>query len=233
MKPKLRVMQTKSTDRPGRAHARDDQGARPPRPGLARSSVSNTPSFRGAIKKVLHLVTRRRSGSASHELTRLSKLAKPAGATHDEDASRARRRLRPRQDGRSRPEGPVRARRAASSRTSRAGRRRIQRRLPKRGFNNPFPTQTAEVNVGDLDGLRARARTSTRRRSARAASSRAASTASRSSATASSPRRVTVTAHAFSKSAAEKIEKAGGKVVLVGGRAEPARRRRLAERLQP
>src|SRR5579872_7238889 len=27
----------------------------------------------------------------------------------------------------------------------------IQRRLPKRGFNPPFPTKTAEVNVGDLD----------------------------------------------------------------------------------
>src|SRR5277367_6758043 len=27
----------------------------------------------------------------------------------------------------------------------------IQRRLPKRGFNNPFPTKTAEVNVGDLE----------------------------------------------------------------------------------
>src|SRR5215469_14516041 len=27
----------------------------------------------------------------------------------------------------------------------------IQRRLPKRGFNHPFPTVTAEVNVGDLD----------------------------------------------------------------------------------
>jgi large subunit ribosomal protein L15 len=27
----------------------------------------------------------------------------------------------------------------------------IQRRLPKRGFRNPFPAITAEVNVGDLD----------------------------------------------------------------------------------
>src|ERR1700688_4198862 len=27
----------------------------------------------------------------------------------------------------------------------------IQRRLPKRGFTNPFPTKVAEVNVGDLE----------------------------------------------------------------------------------
>src|SRR3984893_11198238 len=27
----------------------------------------------------------------------------------------------------------------------------IQRRLPKRGFRNPFPTVTAAVNVGDLE----------------------------------------------------------------------------------
>src|SRR5579872_3460484 len=27
----------------------------------------------------------------------------------------------------------------------------IQRRLPKRGFRNPFPKVTAEVNVGDLE----------------------------------------------------------------------------------
>src|SRR5271168_1815915 len=31
----------------------------------------------------------------------------------------------------------------------------IQRGLPKRGFRNPFPTRTAEVNVGDLDGFAA------------------------------------------------------------------------------
>src|SRR5208337_466460 len=27
----------------------------------------------------------------------------------------------------------------------------IQRRLPKRGFRNPFPAKIAEVNVGDLE----------------------------------------------------------------------------------
>ena len=31
----------------------------------------------------------------------------------------------------------------------------LQRRLPKRGFINPFPTITAEVNVGDLDSFAA------------------------------------------------------------------------------
>src|SRR5579862_3102899 len=34
----------------------------------------------------------------------------------------------------------------------------IQRRMPKRGFNNPFPTKTAEVNVGDLEKFAAGAK---------------------------------------------------------------------------
>src|SRR5215469_13179831 len=34
----------------------------------------------------------------------------------------------------------------------------LQRRLPKRGFKNPFPTITAEVNVGDLDAFPAGAK---------------------------------------------------------------------------
>ena len=56
MKAKLRVTQTKSTIGQQHPHARDDPGARPARARAARSSSSNTPSFRGAIKKVLHLV---------------------------------------------------------------------------------------------------------------------------------------------------------------------------------
>src|ERR1700758_468203 len=34
----------------------------------------------------------------------------------------------------------------------------IQRRLPKRGFNNPFPVATQAINVGDLDVFAAGAR---------------------------------------------------------------------------
>src|SRR6202161_2522380 len=34
----------------------------------------------------------------------------------------------------------------------------IQRRLPKRGFRNAFPTHTAEVNVGELEAFAAGAK---------------------------------------------------------------------------
>ncbi len=55
MKPKLRVTQMKSTI--GQQHAHRDTmrglGLRGPGTSVV---VSNTPSFRGAIKKVMHLV---------------------------------------------------------------------------------------------------------------------------------------------------------------------------------
>ncbi len=87
----------------------------------------------------------------------------------------------------------------------------IQRRLPKRGFNNPFPAKVAEVNVGDLEifapgtnvdehALRERGLIKGRFDRLKVLGNGDLS------------KSVTVTAHAFSKAAAEKITKAGGKV---------------------
>jgi large subunit ribosomal protein L15 len=89
----------------------------------------------------------------------------------------------------------------------------IQRRLPKRGFNNPFPAKIAEVNVGDLEifpaganidehSLREHGLIKGRFDRLKVLGNGELS------------KNVSVTAHAFSKSAAEKITKAGGKVVL-------------------
>jgi large subunit ribosomal protein L15 len=90
----------------------------------------------------------------------------------------------------------------------------IQRRLPKRGFNNPFPTKTAEVNVGDLDGFAAGANVDVKALTGhglvRGRYDRVKILGS-----GAITKALTVTAHAFSKSAAEKIQKAGGKVVLL------------------
>ncbi len=90
----------------------------------------------------------------------------------------------------------------------------IARRLPKRGFNPPFPVRTAEVNVGDLEAF--------------AAGTNVDETTLRDHGlvkgridrikvlgNGSLNRKVTVTAHAFSKSAVAKIEKAGGKAVVI------------------
>jgi large subunit ribosomal protein L15 len=90
----------------------------------------------------------------------------------------------------------------------------MQRRLPKRGFRNPFPADTFALNVGELERFDA--------------GSTVDEKALRQSRLLRRPvdrikilgegelsKALTVTAHAFSKSAAEKIEKAGGKTVVL------------------
>ena len=83
----------------------------------------------------------------------------------------------------------------------------IQRRLPKRGFNNPCPILTAEVNVGSLETFEAGANVDERALRDRGLGNGDLTKA------------VTVTADLFSKSAAEKIQKAGGKVVVASAAA--------------
>ncbi len=87
----------------------------------------------------------------------------------------------------------------------------IQRRLPKRGFNNPFPAKIAEVNVGDLEIFAAGANVdehSLRERGLIKGRFDRLKVLGHGELS----KGVTVTAHAFSKAAAEKITKAGGKV---------------------
>ncbi len=104
--------------------------------------------------------------------------------------------------------------RAASSRISRAGRRHFSAGSRSGVSINPFPTITAEVSVGDLDAFGAGAKIDEsalrdhglvkgRYDRIKVLGNREITKA------------VTVSAHAFSKSAAATIEKAGGKVVLL------------------
>jgi large subunit ribosomal protein L15 len=97
----------------------------------------------------------------------------------------------------------------------------LQRRLPKRGFINPFPTKTAEVNVGDLEafaaGTHVDVQTLVGHGFVRGRFDRLKVLGG-----GEITKAITVTAHAFSKSAAEKIQKAGGKVVVLEVRAESA-----------
>ncbi|MGO9833120.1 MAG: 50S ribosomal protein L15 [Polyangiaceae bacterium] len=94
----------------------------------------------------------------------------------------------------------------------------LQRRLPKRGFRNPFPTITAEVNVGDLEVFAAGANVDEHALLAHGLV-RGRFDRIKVLGTGELTKSVTVSAHAFSKSAAAKIQKAGGKVVLVGNQA--------------
>jgi len=88
----------------------------------------------------------------------------------------------------------------------------LHRRLPKRGFHNPFRTEYQVVNVRDLEGFEGEATPETLRGAGLVRSPRMPvkilgdgeiTTA------------VSVTAHAFSAGAREKIEAAGGTARLV------------------
>src|SRR6185503_12164871 len=87
----------------------------------------------------------------------------------------------------------------------------IQRRLPKRGFRNPFGAVVANVNVGDLDVFDAGA-------SVDAAALRGKGLVRgrfdvlKVLGDGELSKKLTVTAHRFSQGAVAKIERAGGKV---------------------
>jgi large subunit ribosomal protein L15 len=98
----------------------------------------------------------------------------------------------------------------------------MQRRLPKRGFNNPFPIVTVVVNVGDLESFAAGSTVDEAAlRKARIVQGAVARI--KVLGDGALTKKLTVSAHRFSKSAAEKIEKAGGKVVSVPELAAPAK----------
>jgi len=93
----------------------------------------------------------------------------------------------------------------------------MQRRLPKRGFRLPFPVYTVSVNVSDLerfdqgsevDEAALRQARLVQRRGARIKILGGGELT----------KALKVTAHGFSKSAAAKIEKAGGTVTVIAYR---------------
>lgn len=90
----------------------------------------------------------------------------------------------------------------------------IQRRMPKRGFNVPFPTVTVAINVSALERFeKGQAVDEALLREARLVQGR--DVRIKILGEGSLDKALTVSAHAFSKSAQEKIEKAGGKVVVI------------------
>jgi large subunit ribosomal protein L15 len=97
----------------------------------------------------------------------------------------------------------------------------MQRRFPKKGFKNPFREEVFAVNVG---ALAKRFPSGT----VDLATLQGAGMVPRSSKTVKIlgegevTKKLTVKATAFSASAKEKIEKAGGTVEIVGGKAEAA-----------
>lgn len=101
----------------------------------------------------------------------------------------------------------------------------IQRRLPKRGFRNPLADVVAEVNVGDLEMFEAGANVDAQAlRKARLVQGRFDVIKVLGDGDLS--KKLTVTAHRFSKSALQKIQAAGGSAVTLP---PPARKKPEAE----
>jgi large subunit ribosomal protein L15 len=144
----------------------------------------------------------------------LSKLAKPLGATKPKT-----RRGRGVGSGLGKTAGRGQkgqyARTRGFKRGFEGGQTPIQRRLPKRGFNNPFPLATQAINVSALEVFSVGAKvdeTALRDRGIIKGKCDRIKILGDGELT----KAVTVSAHSFSRSAADKIAKAGGKTVLLG-----------------
>src|SRR5215472_221771 len=93
----------------------------------------------------------------------------------------------------------------------------LHRRLPKRGFTNIFKKQYAIVNLGRLEKLEGD--TFSADRLMELGVIRKLGDGLKILGTGQLTRKITVEAHQFSKSALEKIQKAGGTAQVVGGAA--------------
>ena len=101
----------------------------------------------------------------------------------------------------------------------------IQRRIPKRGFTNPFRLEYALVNVGDLEGLGMAEVDLDKLLESGAIKDRKDGLKILGDGELTKP--VSVKAHKFSASAKEKIEKAGGKAeqIVITPKATPQQRK--------
>ena len=146
----------------------------------------------------------------------LSRLAAPSGARHKErrvgrgpGSTQGKRSGRGSKGQKSRNGGNI------NKLHFQGGQTPIQRRLPKRGFNVPFPIVTVAINVSSLERFDSGATVDEALlRDARLVQKRNARIKILGNGELS--KKLTVSAHGFSKSAVDKIEKAGGKVVTLG-----------------
>jgi len=96
----------------------------------------------------------------------------------------------------------------------------LHRRLPKRGFTNIFRVEYTVLNVDRLESVGVSEITLDDYKKLGLASSKNALIKILGSGELTTA--ITVHAHKFSKSAVEKIEKAGGKAIVLGGTTAPA-----------
>lgn len=143
----------------------------------------------------------------------LSKLAKPAGATENK-----LRKGRGVGSGLGKTAGRGQkgqyARRGTFKPSFEGGQTPLARRLPKRGFKKPFGAIVAEVNVGQLEVFDAGSNVDEKALRTRGIV-KGAFDRIKVLGEGELTKAVTVSAHSFSKSAQEKIAKAGGKAQLL------------------
>ena len=101
----------------------------------------------------------------------------------------------------------------------------LHRRLPKRGFTNIFKKQYAIVNLGRLEKLEGDAFNADRLMELGVI--KKLGDGLKILGTGELTRKITVEAHQFSKSAVEKIQKAGGTAQVIGAAANSAGNRRV------
>ena len=92
------------------------------------------------------------------------------------------------------------------------------RRVPKRGFNNRWSLRVAVVNVGDLESSFEAGEEVTLEALATRNLARGRFDVFKVLGNGELTKKLKVSAHRFSKAAQEKIEKAGGEVVIVPGK---------------
>ncbi len=143
----------------------------------------------------------------------LSKLAKPEGATKDK-----LRKGRGPGSGLGKTAGRGQkgqyARRATFKPSFEGGQTPLARRLPKRGFKKHNAAVVAAINVGQLEAFEAGAKVDERALRDRGLV-KGQIDRIKILGDGELTKKITVTAHSFSKSAQEKIAKAGGTAVLV------------------
>lgn len=93
------------------------------------------------------------------------------------------------------------------------GQMQLAQKLPKRGFHNKFKTVYAVVNLGDLAGFEAGATVDPQSLASRGLVGKDARVKILGDGEA--PKQLNVKAHKFSKSAAEKLTAAGGKIEVL------------------
>ena len=146
----------------------------------------------------------------------LSKLAKPEGATRDKI-----RKGRGVGSGLGKTAGRGSkgqyARRATFKPSFEGGQTPLARRLPKRGFKNIFADKVAEINVSQLEMFDAGANVDEAALRAKGLI-KGKIDKIKILGNGDLTKKVTVSAHSFSKAAQEKISKAGGKAQLVASR---------------